>query len=205
MDSSRLATEIRSALEANHPDQLPKRVFLILDRERGNPIDRPDLFDRAVIEAFPSAEDDIHEAGNCLAAHCNTAAVFHLMRVAEVGLKTFARDRRVKLPRKEPLDLAAWESIIRGLEAAEDAIRQYPKTAAQASQYVFHHKAMTEFSKFGDVFRNQVMNTRELFGPDRAISVLEDVRTFMQTLACHISEKSRTPLVWKGKKWLEHE
>src|SRR4051794_4802873 len=43
--------------------------------------------------AFPSAMPDVLEVGNCLAAECNTAAVFHLMRVAEVGLRALASDR----------------------------------------------------------------------------------------------------------------
>lgn len=202
MDSSALATQICSALETDH--SVPqKRVFLILETEHGKLADRPDLFGASVSAAFPSAEDDIREAGNCLAAECNTAAVFHLMRVAEVGLRALARDRRVRLPRKEPLDLATWETIIEELEAAEDAIRQYPKTVAQAAQFEFHHGAMAQFTKFKNVFRNQVMNAREQFGPDHAMRVFEEVQAFMQTLADRITENSRTPLVWKGRKWVE--
>jgi hypothetical protein len=204
MDSSRLATEIRSALETDHSGQPQKRVFLILDADDGKPGDRLDLFGKAVSKAFPSAKNDIREAGNCLASHCNTAAVFHLMRVAGVGLEALARDRRVKVPRKEALDLAAWESIVQGLEAADNAIRNYPKTKAQASQYAFHHKAMSEFIMFKRIFLNQVMHVHEHFELDQAKAVFDHVRAFMQTLARRISENSRTPLVWKGSKWVEH-
>ena len=201
MDSFALATQICSVLETD--ESAPqKRVFLILDSERGKLANRSDLFGVSVTAAFPSAEADIREAGNCLAAECNTAAVFHLMRVAEIGLRALARDRRVRLPRKEPLDLATWETIIKELEAAEDAIRQYPKTVAQAAQFAFHNAAMTRFSKFKNVFRHQLMNAREQFGPDHAMGLFEDVRAFMYTLANRIGENSRTPLVWKGRKWV---
>ncbi len=202
MDSSALATQIRSALETDH-SSTHNRVLLILGTERGPLADQPDLFGKAVSAAFPSAEDDIREAGNCLAAECNTAAVFHLMRVVEVGLKALARDRRVRIPRKEPLDLPSWESIVKDLESAEDAIRQYPKTAAQAAQFAFHHGAMAQFAKFKDIFRNQVMHTRQQFGPDHAMKTFEEVRAFMQVLALRIGENSRTPQVWKGRKWTE--
>jgi hypothetical protein len=201
MDSSALATQLRSALETEHAPG--NRVFLILDTERGRLADRADLFGAAVSTAFPSADDDIREAGNCLAAECNTAAVFHLMRVAEVGLRALARDRRVRLPRKGPLDLACWETIIAELEAAEEAIRQYPKTGAQAAQYAFHHQSITQFSAFKDIFLNQVMHARQQFGTEQAMKAFEDVRAFMQTLAARISETTRTPLVWKGRKWVE--
>jgi hypothetical protein len=202
MDSSALATQIRNVLET-HDSPAQNRVLLILDTERGKLADQADLFGAAVSTAFPSAEDDIREAGNCLAAECNTAAVFHLMRVVEIGLKALARDRRVHISRKEPLDIAGWESIVRDLEAAEDAIRQYPKTAAQAAQYAFHHGAMAQFAEFKDIFRNQVVHARQQFGPQHAMKTFEHVRSFMQTLAHRISETSRTPLVWKGRKWAE--
>lgn len=179
------------------------RVSVIIDTELGNLVDHPGLFGNEVKEAFPSAAEDIRAAGNCLVASCNTAAVFHLMRVAEVGLKALARDRRVRVPRKEPLSLSTWEAIIRGLENAEDAIRQYPKTGAQEAQYAFHHSAMMSFARFKSVFRNQVMHTREHFGSEDAKAIFEDVRSFMQTLALHIAEDSRTPVVWKGKKWTQ--
>lgn len=200
MDSSALATQIQTVLESDHsPSQ--KRVFLILDTERDKLAKRTDLFGPAVSAAFPSADADIREAGNCLAAECNTAAVFHLMRVAEVGLRALARDRRVRLPRKQPLNLAAWETIVKELEAAEEAIRHYPKTGAQAAQFAFHHGAISLFAKFKSIFRNQVMHAQQHFGPDHALRIFEDVRAFMQVLAQRIGESSRTPLVWKGKKW----
>jgi hypothetical protein len=200
MDSSALATQIQTVLESDHsPSQ--RRVFLILDTERDKLANRTDLFGAAVSAAFPSAQADIREAGNCLAAECNTAAVFHLMRVAEVGLRALARDRRVRLPRKEPLDSVAWETIVKELEAAGEAIRHYPKTAAQVAQFAFHHGAISQFAKFKSIFRDQVMHARQQFGPDHALRVFEDVRTFMQALAHRIGENSRTPLVWKGKKW----
>jgi hypothetical protein len=201
MDSSALVTQLRSALETDHSTN---RVFLILDNDRGELANRGDLFGPAVSGAFPSAEADIREAGNCLAAECNTAAVFHLMRVAEVGLRALARDRRVRLPRKEPLDLAAWDTIIAELEAAGEAIRNYPKTVAQSAQYAFHHGALTQFLQFRDAFRDQLTHARQQFGADQAMKIFEDVRTFMQTLAARISEGSRTPLVWKGRKWVDN-
>lgn len=194
--------QLNSALDSDHWD--PNNcVSLIIDTECGKIVDHPGLFGESVRKAFPSAAEDIRAAGNCLAAECNTAAVFHLMRVAEVGLRSLARDRRVKLPRKEPLELAAWETVIKDLEKAEDTIRQYPKTAAQQAQYSFHHGAMKQLARFRDVFRNQLMHAREHFGPDHATAIFEAVRDFMQTLAGCIAEKSRTPLVWKGKKWAD--
>ena len=46
----------------------------------------PALFGTEVKDHFPSATFDIKEAGNCYALSRNTACVFHLMRVLEIGL-----------------------------------------------------------------------------------------------------------------------
>jgi hypothetical protein len=48
-------------------------------------------FGNAVWNAFPSAIDDSIEAGKCIALERYTAAVFHLMRVLEAGLKALAK------------------------------------------------------------------------------------------------------------------
>lgn len=142
------------------------------------------------------------EKRNCLAAECPTAAVFHLMRVAEYGLRALAYDRRVELDKKKPLELATWEDIIKKLEEAEDEIKGYPKTLAREAQYDFFHGAMMQFRGFKNVFRNQVMHTRKSYDRDRAVSVFNQVSEFMQILATRISEGNRTPKRWRGNKWI---
>jgi hypothetical protein len=161
---------------------------------------RPDhipVFGVYVEKAFRSARDDIREAGNCLALECNTAAVFHLMRVAEHGLRALARDRRVKIPKNKPIELATWEDIIEQLESAEDAIKDYPKTLARQAQFDFYHGAMMEFRAFKNVFRNPIMHSRARFNDHEAIAICSRVCQFMQILSGHISETTRTPMIWK--------
>jgi hypothetical protein len=159
------------------------------------------LFGETVAQAFPSSAYDIAEAGNCLAVECNTAAVFHLMRVAEYGLRALAFDRRIKIPKGRPIELAAWDDILKELEKAEDEIKNYRRTLAREAQFEFHHGAMMQFKRFKNVFRNRIMHTRESFDRHQALSVLEQVREFMTILSRHIAEGKRTPKVWRGKKW----
>jgi hypothetical protein len=49
------------------------------------------LFGDGVFNAFPSADEDIAEAGACLALGRGTASVMHLMRASEVGLLALAK------------------------------------------------------------------------------------------------------------------
>jgi hypothetical protein len=194
------ARQIRACLIA----ELGKQKFLYIDQRNCGYVDQDNLFGDAVSTAFPSAALDIREAGNCLAAECPTAAVFHLMRAAEYALRALAVDRGIKFPNKKTvLDLATWEDIIKELEKAEQAIQGYPKTLAREAQYDFYHGAMLEFKRFKNKFRNQIMHTRDDYDRDEAASAFGHVRDFMHILASRISEKTRTPMVWKGRKWLK--
>jgi hypothetical protein len=58
------------------------------------------LFGGVIYELFPEARNDIRNAGNCLAASLPDAAVFHLMRVAEHGLRALARKIKVGITHK---------------------------------------------------------------------------------------------------------
>src|SRR3989442_11988820 len=51
------------------------------------------LFGEMVYQTFPDARDDIKQSGNAIALDMGTAAVFHLMRAAERGIRVLAWDR----------------------------------------------------------------------------------------------------------------
>ena len=56
---------------------------------------------------------------------------------------------------------------------------------------------MMEFNRFKNKFRNRIMHTRDDYDRDEAHSAFVHVREFMQILASRISEKKRTPLIWR--------
>ena len=49
-----------------------------------------------------SAKGDIMDAVDAYALGLNTACVFHLMRIAEHGMRALARERKVKLIKINP-------------------------------------------------------------------------------------------------------
>jgi hypothetical protein len=195
LDDSALASEARNA-KAILLEALRKLQFLYVAPDRLAYLDQRELFGRAVNDAFPSAVVDVRESGNCLAAECPTAAVFHLMRAVEYALRALAQDRQVTLPKSAVLDLATWEDIIKQLEGAELAIQGYPRTSAREKQFKFYHGAMMEFKRFKNVFRNSVMHTRDDYDRDAAHGVFVHVRDFMKILATEISETKVTPMIW---------
>ena len=51
------------------------------------------------LTAFPSAKKEIEEGVDCHALEHHTASVFHMMRVAELGMRALARERQVSFPK----------------------------------------------------------------------------------------------------------
>ena len=200
-EASRIS-ELLEGLRNSIQHETMKRLYLAVTPELAKYYEQEKLFGDKVHDAFANARQDIREAGTCLACDNHTAAVFHLMRVAEYGLRALAYDRRIHIPKNTPLDLATWEEIIRELEQAEKEIQGYPKTLAREAQFDFYHGAGMEFKRFKNKFRNRVMHTRESYDEHQAKSAMDHVKAFMEILSSRISEHKRTPKIWKGKKWL---
>ncbi len=81
--------------------QVPREKLVFFDREPFGP---------EVHARFPSANDDVEEAGKCLGMGRNTAGVFHLMRIMETGLRTLGAS--LKDSALDPRTNPSWERIL---------------------------------------------------------------------------------------------
>jgi hypothetical protein len=127
-----------------------KRIFVVIDYADARFFENDRLFGDTVYANFPTARDDIKESGNCLAAGRATACIFHLMRVAEIGLRVLAWDRRVRFLKNPhiPIENRQWEEILIELEKSEAEIQKYKNTSAREAQLAFYHEAMVELRAF---------------------------------------------------------
>jgi hypothetical protein len=112
------------------------RKFVLIQPGREKLVANSSLFGVDVTKAFPSARTDIQEVGNCLAVDLNTAAVFHLMRVVECGLRALARHLKVKI-KKVPLEYAEWGRIIQEIDAKVTKLRQGPRGPKKSAAVEF--------------------------------------------------------------------
>jgi hypothetical protein len=146
------------------------------------------LFGNTVFRAFPEAREEIKDAGNCLAADLNTAAVFHLMRVVELGLRELAARLKAKALIKKlkqtkiPIDLGTWEEIITTLEKKLDDLRLLTRSHKREQKIEICLELLKEFRSIKDLWRNKVMHTRAIYDAKQAESAFEHVRNFMQKL-----------------------
>ncbi len=181
--------------------ELAKRKLVYIPPPNDQFFGREKLFGEQVFLAFPSVRSEIMAASNSLAADLGTAAVFHLMRIAERGMRVLAWDRRVSVVRNKPLELQQWKDILDGIQVETDKITNWPNTLGLAKTQAeeFYNGAMAEFRGFKDAWRNHAMHDRRSYNFDEAKGVMAHVKRFMQVLATQISESKRTPVRW-GKK-----
>lgn len=174
---------------------LESHAFAAVPHDRTGYFEQVALFGERVRVAFPTAEGDIKGAGNCFALGAFTAAVFHLMRAVEIGLRVLAKELRVTFP--DPIDYQEWHTIIEKIqsEATTRCDRLQGREAKTAARS-FYNGAVGEFRAFKDAWRNHVMHARDSYDEPQALSVMNHVGEFMQRLSAKLSERKRTPIRW---------
>ena len=162
-------------------DSLFKTTFVGIDSGKSKYFDQQHLFGEKVSSAFPIARDDIKDAGNCIAADLNTAAVFHLMRVAEFGLKKLARKLRVKI--KHGIDLSEWGAILDGLKKSLAILENAPRTKRRERQLIYYYNVYDDLKGIKHLWRNPVMHARGVYNENDALGAFGRVKDLMQRLS----------------------
>jgi hypothetical protein len=191
-DSSSMAAELRS-LEGDIASDMMDCMFVQVVKDASLFFENPELLGAAVLKGFPICQEDIVSAGNCIAVGLGTAAVFHLMRIAEMGLRAFARHLgllRVIEDKKKgktiPMEYAQWEKILKQLgEKIESKLLPMKRGPSKQKKQEFYYSALNEVSSFKDAWRNHVMHVRQTYSLEDAAAVTAHVGRFMASLAEH--------------------
>jgi hypothetical protein len=161
-------------------------------------------FGERVFDVFADARYDAEHAALCIATGASTAAVFHLMRVAEWGVRALGKAlgltrikevlnpkpgskqqrRRIKYV---PIENCVWEKIQDHLRKKSEAKlnRLRPGPAKDRLQQ-FYGSVLTDFHGFRLEWRNHVMHTRGTYEESDALRALAHVERFVRVLAEHV-------------------
>ena len=169
-------------------------VFVPSDRQRFFEQDNLFRFPRRTRHPFTSVRADIRSAGTCLALDLNTAAVYHAMRVAEIGLRALARHPRVRITnskgKKQPVEWEEWQTVLREIESAIE--QKYPQSGAtkktKAANREFYRGLLAELQGFKDMYRNHVMHVRKDYTFPVAHEAVTNVGAFMRRLSTRVRE-----------------
>lgn len=121
---------------------------------------------------FPELEYDITESGNCIAFDRGTAAVFHLMRVMEVGVQRFGTRLGVSLTHE-----LNWQAILDRINPAIKARKAKNQDTILLSQTAAHLFSVKV------AWRNPTMHPTSKYTPEEAKDIYQNVKTFMGSLA----------------------
>jgi hypothetical protein len=166
-------------------DELRAKSYFEMSADLVSYHDSPHLFGEQVDNAFPSVIVDIEEAGKCYAMARNTACVFHLMRVMEVGL--CALGKSLNNPALDPRRNPSWDSI---LKKCDDEL-QKPKIDRSPEWQIndtFFSQATANLRAVKDAWRNPTMHVEAKYDNDKAIDVWNATRAFMRHLALKLTE-----------------
>jgi hypothetical protein len=162
-------------------NELVSKKFAFIPIDKAEFFEQEKLLGQSVYDAFSEARYDVKEAGNALAADLNTAAVFHLMRIAEFGLRGLARQLKVKLPFQ--IEYATWGQVIPEIDKHIAAAKKRPRSSAKERKLQYYAELLLQIRAFADLWRNPVMHSRSRYGAEEARKVLEHVKVFLQKLA----------------------
>jgi hypothetical protein len=177
-----------TAVEKLAEKELRSKVFLYIAPEKahffptkGNPYPLTEK----VFHAFPSATYDTNEAAWSLALDRATAAVFHLMRILEIGLTALGKVFGVSLAHTN------WAPALDQIESKIRAMHTDPawKTVPDCKeQQEFYAQAASHFGILKDAWRNYTMHVRAKYTEDEAEQIFSNVKAFMGKLAERLVE-----------------
>lgn len=144
--------------------------------------DDPDAhFGKDALHAFPSIEYDVREAGRCFALERHTAAVFHCMRILEVGLEAMSTNLGLSIASNWNNALNHIEKELRGRSTATHG-------PTWKDEEMFYSEAVTHFRVVKNAWRNHTMHGREVFDEERARGIFQSTADFTRHLATRLSE-----------------
>lgn len=165
--------------------ELHSRLFMFIHPHRVSYFKGDDLLSEEGLINFSSAEYDMRQAGKCFAIECYTAAVNHLMKVAEYGLVAFAAFCEV--PDK---DRANWNTA---LNLIDKAIQSKSKGTIIPGNLVgmtkddeqYYSEASAWLRSIKNAWRNPSSHIPTIYLEEQA----RDLFTLVKSLMAHLAKK----------------
>jgi hypothetical protein len=174
---------VKSELDALHhliEQELGSQVYLRIQMEYVRYFRDREPFGPMVSQGFPKAIRDVEEAGRALAFGLGTAAVFHLMRVMEAGLKTLANGLGIPYA-------PSWESYLTQIEKRITA-KHKTKGIRWKRDEPYFRDIMGDLQVIKIAWRNPTMHIVRSYSQEEAEDVFRAVRAFMIRLSERFSD-----------------
>lgn len=168
-------------LDRRLQDELQSKLCLYVAADRAMYYTTPLLGWQSVLDKFPTASADVEEASKCIALNRHTAAVFHLMRVAELGLTSIAK--RVGLQNARQ----GWDEAIGYIEG--QLRKNYNDMDALFKGDVeFLSGIAAHMRNVNLAWRRRVAHIERSYSEEEAVRIYSTTRDLMQHVATKLGE-----------------
>jgi hypothetical protein len=168
--------------------EIKSRLFVFVPSHRNKFMQPRNFMSETTRDTFPTARQEMAEAGRSHAVGLYTAAVLHCVRAVEIGLRAMATELRVEFP--FPLVQADQENVIRGIESKIAAMKDRKKDADKDADLNFYSEAAMQFRYFKDGWRVRAAHTRATYDESQSNGVIEHAATFLDILSKRLKESS---------------
>jgi hypothetical protein len=179
---------LRQCIEAD----LEKRMFAFIEPHHAELFWAIEKTWQEVLAKLPDSGKDIEDAHVTYMAEVYTSTVFHMMRVAEHGLRALAKKLRISRALKHkghniPIDHAEWQQVITEIKNKLGVIQQKPRGPKRTAELELLSDAADHCTFMKDIWRNSVSHTRKPYGEPEARAAIDRVRGFMQFVATQLA------------------
>lgn len=181
-------------------EQLGHEYFCHYRRDQGQELSLVDIDWSGAIGSFPSAEPEIRKGIDCLALDDYAGCVFHMCRVAEIGLRAIGRERGIRKVRKRiSIDWATWGEVLDALEPRIDEIGNKSRGPQKDAALKFYSTVRSDLRAVQS-FRDHSMHFHDSYDAGQANSAKFRVKELMITLASKLDENSTGAIPWSAWK-----
>ncbi len=173
-----LISEMGRLVSSVHDELEARLLFVVEPGQAEYYSDAKPLFGEAVNDAFPSASQEISDAGKCRALGRWTACVIHLMRGLEPALNALAKHFDIEPDQN-------WNTALNQIDEKLKAIRK-STSGAEAEQWASEASAHLRVVK--NAWRNHAAHGRARYDKEQAVAIYDNVRPLMQSLAGRLAE-----------------
>jgi hypothetical protein len=183
--------EMAGALDRLYDDiqiGMRQEYFFRYPRDIATSVARATIDWKEVLDAFPSSRREIETGMDCYALGDYSGSIFHMIRIAELGLRAIARERGVEsVGRDKPLEWGTWQDVFQAIEAKLKEVRQSKAGSERDKELSFYDTSLSDLRRLQG-YRDPTMHFRDDYGRGEAYDAIHRVKSLMMALSAKICE-----------------
>ena len=147
------------------------------------------------VAAFPMLRKGIERGLDCYALGDYSGCVFHMMGIAEAGLRAIAKERGIRNIGKKPLEWAMWQNVFQAIEGELRIIRAKTPGPRKDMALAFYDTAISDLRRLQS-YRDQALHFRADYDKGEAYDAIFRAKSLMETLAAKLGETKSRKIRW---------